>query len=60
MAKTNSPKIQGKHFLRALESIQLILHRKTYNEMTDSEKIISDIVSSIVCNAYLYKKTISQ
>lgn len=53
---TNKPKINGKYFLSALDKIQNILNRKTWNEMSNAEKEIYEIVSDCTYKAYLTKK----
>lgn len=40
---------------KALQLIELCLHRKTFNGMNDSEKYISDIVSEYTHHLYFAK-----
>ena len=52
----NKPKINGKYFFNAIESINLILHRKTWNTMSITEREIGTIVADVITKAYLTKE----
>jgi len=56
MTKINKPKINGKEFLKAIESAMEVLQRKTTNGSTQAENEVYGILSEVHTKAYLIKK----
>ena len=52
----NKPKINGREFLKAIESAMNILERKTGNGSTQEEKEVYSILNEVFTKAYLIKK----